>query len=116
MKHPAGTTLILRSPDVRIVADTHFQQPDAPGERERRARFIRFLDSLPANSELFLIGDIFDFYFEYRSVVSWRYLDVFDAIRRTRARGIPVHFLGGNHDYWVGDRFAAELGVTLHDV
>jgi UDP-2,3-diacylglucosamine hydrolase len=116
MKHPRDTPLIVHSPDVRIVADTHFQRPDARGEQERRERFIRFLDGLPANSELFLIGDIFDFYFEYRSVVSWHYLDIFHTIRRVTTRGIPVHFLGGNHDYWVGERFAKELGVILHDV
>ena len=115
MKHPAGTPLIVHSPDVRIVADTHFQGSKARGEAERRGRFIRFLDGLPSNCALFLIGDIFDFYFEYRSVVSWDYLDIIDAIRRTSARGIPVHFLGGNHDYWAGERFARELGVTMHD-
>jgi UDP-2,3-diacylglucosamine hydrolase len=116
MKHPRDRPLVLNSPDVRIVSDTHFQNPGLPGERERRERFIQFLDGLPANCELFLAGDIFDFYFEYRSVVSWHYLDVFDAIRRTTGRGIRTHFLGGNHDYWVGDRFATELGVILHEI
>ena len=116
MKHPRDSPLVLNSPDVRIVSDTHFQNPGVRGERERRERFIHFLDGLPANCELFLLGDIFDFYFEYRSVVSWYYLDVFDAIRRTTGRGIRTHFLGGNHDYWVGDRFATELGVILHDI
>ncbi|HEX6790201.1 MAG TPA: UDP-2,3-diacylglucosamine diphosphatase [Candidatus Krumholzibacteria bacterium] len=116
IRHPRGTPLIVRSPDVRILADTHFQHPRASGERERRDRFIRFVDGIPANAELFLVGDIFDFYFEYRSVVSWHYLDIFHTIRRATTRGIPVHFLGGNHDYWVGERFANELGVTLHEV
>ena len=114
MKPPVNTPLVLRSPDIRIVADTHFRHPHAPGEGERRERFTRFLDSLPANSELFLIGDIFDFYFEYRSVVSRRYLDIFEAIHRATARGIPVHFLGGNHDYWVGGFFATDLGIVIH--
>jgi UDP-2,3-diacylglucosamine hydrolase len=115
MKRFTSTTLSLKSPDIRIVADTHFRDPAAPGEAERRDRFIRFLDQLPANSALFLLGDIFDFYFEYRSVISRRYLDICTAIRRATARGIPVHFLGGNHDYWVGDVFARELGVVIHD-
>jgi len=115
VKHPTHTPLKVRAPDVRILADTHFRDPHSPEERERRERFIGFLDGLPAQSELFLMGDIFDFYFEYRSVLSRRYLDIFAAIRRTTGRGIPVHFLGGNHDYWVGDRFAEELGVTLHE-
>ena len=115
MKHPSGTTLVLRSPDIRILADTHFRDAAIAGEAERRERFIRFLDGLPSNSVLFLLGDIFDFYFEYRSVVSRRYLDICEAIRRASARGIPVHFLGGNHDYWVGDVFSHELGVVIHE-
>ncbi|HET6349969.1 MAG TPA: UDP-2,3-diacylglucosamine diphosphatase [Candidatus Krumholzibacteria bacterium] len=106
--------VVLRAPDVRMLADTHFRDVRIPGERERRERFIRFLDNLPGNSALFLLGDIFDFYFEYRSVVSRRYLDVCSAIRRASDRGIPVHFLGGNHDHWVGDRFASDLGVVVH--
>jgi UDP-2,3-diacylglucosamine hydrolase len=115
MKHSPGTTLVLRSPDIRIVADTHFRDVRLPGEAERRARFIRFMDELPSNCVLFLLGDIFDFYFEYRSVVSRRYLDICAAIGRATARGIPVHFLGGNHDYWVGKEFSRELGVTVHE-
>jgi UDP-2,3-diacylglucosamine hydrolase len=115
MKHPTNPPLVLHSLDVRIVADTHFHDPAGAGEPERRDRFIRFLDELPVSSELFLLGDIFDFYFEYRSVVSRRYVDILAAIRRTTLRGIPVHFLGGNHDYWVGNHFASDLGVIIHE-
>ena len=107
--------LVLKSPDLRIVADTHFRDRGLPGEAERRARFIRFLDDLPASCALFLLGDIFDFYFEYRSVVSRRYLEVYGAIARATARGLPVHFLGGNHDHWVGSFFSRDLGVVVHE-
>ena len=79
--------LTLDATDIRIVADTHFRDRSAPGEAERRRRFIAFLDSLPPRTFLVLLGDIFDFYFEYRSVVSRRYLDVFEAIDRS---GVPA--------------------------
>jgi len=85
-----------------------------PGESERRQRFIRFLDATPKGTFLVLLGDIFDFYFEYRSVVPRRFLDVFAALARTTQRGVDTHFLGGNHDYWVGDFFTRELGVRVH--
>lgn len=100
--------------DVRIAADTHFRDRSLAGEAERRDRFIRFLDATPQDAYLVLLGDIFDFYFEYRSVVPNRFLDLFEAIARTSARGVDVHFLGGNHDYWVGGSFARELGVRVH--
>lgn len=104
----------IAADDVRIAADTHFRDRAIPGEAERRLRFARFLDSVPKGAFLVLLGDIFDFYFEYRSVVPRRFLDVYEAIARTSARGVDTRFLGGNHDYWVGEFFARELGVRVH--
>jgi UDP-2,3-diacylglucosamine hydrolase len=100
--------------DIRIVADTHFRDRDLPGEAERRDRFLRFLNSLSTGTWLVLLGDIFDFYFEYRSVVSRRYLDIYEALDQCRHRGVDLHFLGGNHDHWVGDFFTHDLGITVH--
>jgi UDP-2,3-diacylglucosamine hydrolase len=111
---PANLFERIASGDVRIVADTHFRDRALPGEPDRRDRFIRFLDATPKGTFLVLLGDIFDFYFEYRSVVPRRFLDIFAAISRTSARGVDMRFLGGNHDYWVGDFFERELGVRVH--
>lgn len=104
----------IDSQDVRFVADTHFRDPSVPGEAGRRRRFLEFLESLSRGTALFLLGDIFDFYFEYRSYVSKRYFDLFGAFADCRSRGVELHFLGGNHDYWVGDFVARNLGMTLH--
>jgi len=110
-KHP----LVLTSPDVRIAGDMHFRDANLPGEARRRERFIAFMDELPSAAALFLIGDVFDFYFEYRSVVPRRFLELYQAIARATRRGIPVHFIGGNHDYWVGNFFTRDLGVVVHE-
>ncbi len=104
----------IASGDLTIVGDTHFRDRGLPGEAERRERFIRFLDATPKGVVLVLLGDIFDFYFEYRSVVPRRFLDIFGAIARATGRGVDTRFLGGNHDYWVGDFFTRELGVRVH--
>ncbi|MGD8413527.1 MAG: UDP-2,3-diacylglucosamine diphosphatase [Candidatus Latescibacterota bacterium] len=101
--------------DIRFVADTHFRSPAVPGEPERRDRFIRFLRSLPDGCVLFMLGDIFDFYFEYRSVVAKRFFDLFAALLDCRRRGVKLHFIGGNHDYWVGDFITGDLGIRLHE-
>ncbi len=106
--------LEIESEDVRFAADAHFKARGAPGENERRDRFISFLDTLPGGSVLFLLGDIFDFYFEYRSVVTNKYMDVFKAFLDCRARGVGIHFLGGNHDFWVGRFLARDLGIEVH--
>ncbi len=104
----------IAAADIRIVADTHFRDRALPGEAERRERFVRFLDATPKGTFLVLLGDIFDFYFEYRSVVPRRFLDLYAAISRATERGVDTRFLGGNHDYWVGDFFSRELGVRVH--
>ncbi|HEX5132065.1 MAG TPA: UDP-2,3-diacylglucosamine diphosphatase [Candidatus Krumholzibacteria bacterium] len=104
----------ITASDIRVVADTHFRDPGLPGEDARRERFLKFVDSLAPGTCLVLLGDIFDFYFEYRSVVSRRYLDIYEALDRCQARNIDVHFLGGNHDHWVGEFFSRDLGVTIH--
>lgn len=106
--------LEIHGTDVRFLADTHFRDPGDENERGRRARFLAFLDSLEPGTALFLLGDVFDFYFEYRHVVSNRYFDVFAGLLRTTRRGVGVHFLGGNHDFWVGDFARRELGLELH--
>lgn len=111
---PQRPPLKLESADLRFVADTHFRDRRIPGEAARRDRFIRFIDEVPSTSVLFLLGDIFDFYFEYRSVVCRRYLDIFAALARCRDRGVATHFLGGNHDHWVGEFFTSDLGVVVH--
>ena len=107
--------LDIPSPEIFFVADTHFRSRGVDGESERRDRFIRFVDGVPTGSTLFLLGDIFDFYFEYRSVVSKNYLDIFSALSRCQTRNVSVHFVGGNHDYWVGGFVTDDLGVRVHE-
>lgn len=109
------TFLELNSPDIRFVGDTHFRDARTPGEAARRGRFLAFLETLPTPSTLFLIGDVFDFYFEYQSVVPGRYLDILDGLRACHQRGVDLHFIGGNHDYWVGEAFSQMVGTKLHE-
>jgi UDP-2,3-diacylglucosamine hydrolase len=104
----------LSKPEVFFLADSHFRDRNRPGESERRRTFIRFLSSVPPASAVFLLGDIFDFYFEYASVVPKRYFDVLHALYDCTRAGAEVHFLGGNHDYWFGDFLRDEIGVVPH--
>ena len=101
--------------EIRFIGDTHFRDRALAGESERRHRFFEFLDSIPTETALYLIGDIFDFYFEYRSVAHNRYLDLLGALRDCGRRGVELHFIGGNHDYWVGRFFAEETGCHVHE-
>ncbi len=107
--------LQISSPDVFFLADSHFRDRGLPGEAARRDRFVRFTKHLPENSTLFLLGDIFDFYFEYASVVPKPFFDVFHALGSCRSRGIDIHFLGGNHDFWLGGFISDSLGICIQE-
>ena len=94
-----------------FVSDVHLGlQVNDPADRERR--FSGFLRSLPENTEaLYLLGDIWDFWYEYRDVVPKGYVRVFSALQDLMDRGVKVYFFQGNHDVWTYSYFE-ELGMT----
>ena len=94
-----------------FVSDVHLGlQVGDPRERERR--FADFLRSLPEDTEsLYLLGDIWDFWYEYKHVVPKGYIRVFAALQELMDRGVCVYFFQGNHDVWTYSYFE-ELGMT----
>ena len=94
-----------------FVSDVHLGlQVGDPVERERR--FVDFLNSLPPQTEaLYLLGDIWDFWYEYRDVVPKGYVRVFAALVSLMDRGVSVYFFQGNHDVWTYKYFE-ELGMV----
>ena len=93
-----------------FVSDVHLGlQVADPAARE--ARFVDFLCSLPEDTAaLYLLGDIWDFWYEYRDVVPKGYVKVFAAIQGLIDRGVDVYFYQGNHDVWTYSYFE-ELGM-----
>ncbi len=84
----------------------------SPADRERR--FVRFLRSIPADKTetLYLLGDIWDFWYEYRDVVPKGYIRVFAALLNLMDAGVKVKFFPGNHDVWCYSYFR-ELGMEI---
>lgn len=96
---------------VVVVADAHLGQ--VPHATE--AAFHRFLDALPTLGDALVInGDLFDFWFEYKTVVPRKHLGTIARLRALCARGLPVTLLGGNHDRWGGDYLRHDVGVAYH--
>jgi UDP-2,3-diacylglucosamine hydrolase len=93
-----------------FVSDVHLGlQVGDPAERE--SRFVAFLRSLPEETEsLYLLGDVWDFWYEYRDVVPKGYIRVFSALQDLMDRGVSVYFFQGNHDVWTYSYFE-ELGM-----
>jgi UDP-2,3-diacylglucosamine hydrolase len=93
------------------VADAHLGQVP---ESVARA-FHSFLDTVPQpGDELVVNGDLFDFWFEYGSAVPRRHLGTVMKLAGLVQRGIPVTFLGGNHDRWGGDFLRRDMGIGYH--
>jgi UDP-2,3-diacylglucosamine hydrolase len=95
---------------VIVVADAHLGQVPAAVGRA----FHAFLEEIPRSGDhLVLTGDLFDFWFEYRSVIPRKHFATVTKLQEVRARGIPITFVGGNHDRWGGTFFTQDLGIQF---
>lgn len=96
-----------------FVSDVHLGlNVSDPCERERK--FAAFLRSLPPETKsLYLLGDIFDFWFEYKYVVPKGYTRVLGALAALRDAGVNIYFFRGNHDMWTFGYLEEELGVEV---
>ena len=92
--HPAG------SPTALFVADAHFHLHPDPAELERVQRFLEFLEVARDADHLVLLGDIFDFWFDYPHFRLRGYDEILSGLDRVHAAGTRIHFVGGNHDIW----------------
>ncbi len=100
---------------IYFVSDVHLGAPALKNNRERERLFASWLDFIRDDaSELFLMGDIFDFWFEYRKVVPRGFTRVLGRLADMSDQGITIHFFTGNHDLWVFDYLPVETGVILH--
>jgi len=98
-----------------FISDIHLGLAGRQEEKEKENRLLSFLASiLPSTTQLFILGDLFDFWFEYRTVIPKGFHRTLAAIQEFTDAGVPVHYLTGNHDFWMKDFFVGELGVTLH--
>ena len=97
-----------------IIADVHLKvNPSGRETREAFARFLRTID--PQECErIILLGDLFDFWFEYDSVVFSGYFEVLAALHDLQRRGIQLHLICGNHDFWAGRFLQVHLNICIH--
>ena len=104
---------------IYFVSDVHLGAPALKNNRERELLFSKWLDDIKGDAEeLYLMGDIFDFWYEYKKVVPRGFTRILGRIADFSDKGIPVYFFPGNHDLWVFDYLPAELGVIVcyHEV
>jgi len=97
-----------------FASDFHLGTGTYAASREREARLVRWLDAIKDDAaEVFLMGDVFDFWFEYKTVVPKGYIRFLGKLAELADAGVKLYFFKGNHDMWMFDYFEKELGATI---
>ena len=99
---------------IYFASDFHLGMPDLERSLEREKSIVSWLNAIANDaSAIYLLGDVFDFWFEYKTVVPKGFVRFLGAISRLTDAGIPVYLFPGNHDLWVGKYLEAECGVVV---
>lgn len=100
---------------IYFASDIHLGSGDKQTQRATEQRFVKWLDSIEPTAEvLFLVGDIFDFWFEYQRVVPKGFVRTLGKLAQLSDHGVRIVMLTGNHDMWVGKYLTEECGVELY--
>lgn len=100
---------------IYFASDFHLGAPDYATSLEREKKIVKWLDEIKKDAqEIFLVGDLFDFWFEYKTVVPRGYVRILGKIAELTDSGIPVHLFTGNHDMWIFDYLPKEINIILH--
>ena len=103
---------------IYFASDQHLGAPTPQFSFPREKKFVAWLDEIKGDAEaIFLLGDLFDFWFEYKTVVPKGFVRVLGKLAEIRDSGIPIYFFVGNHDLWMNDYFETELNIPVyHDL
>jgi len=100
---------------IYFASDFHLGVPDHESSLAREKRIVKWLDSISANAHsIYLLGDIFDFWFEYRQAIPKGFIRLQGKLAELRDNGLPIYFFTGNHDMWMFDYFEKELGIVIY--
>jgi UDP-2,3-diacylglucosamine hydrolase len=105
----------LGNKKIYFASDFHLGVPDHESSLIREKRIISWLDSIKHDAHsIYLLGDIFDFWFEYRHTIPKGYIRLLGKLAEIRDSGIPIIFFTGNHDMWMFDYFPSELDIPVY--
>jgi UDP-2,3-diacylglucosamine hydrolase len=106
--------LRLQEKKIFFASDFHLGAPDEKSSSDREKKIVRWLNEIESEAAaIFLVGDIFDFWFEYDQVIPKGFIRFLGKIADLREKNIPVFFFTGNHDLWMKDYFTKELGIPV---
>jgi UDP-2,3-diacylglucosamine hydrolase len=100
---------------IYFISDFHLGAPDYSTSLQREKIIVQFLDEIKNDAaEIFIVGDIFDFWYEYKKVVPKGYVRLLGKLAEMTDAGISIHFFAGNHDMWMRDYFKKELNIPVY--
>ena len=106
---------IPKGKKIYFASDNHLGAPTPEASAPREKRFVQWLSEIQQDAAaLFLLGDLFDFWFEYKTVVPKGFVRVLGKLAEMADAGIPIHFFVGNHDLWMLDYLEKEVGIKVH--
>ena len=113
---PESTIMNVAShKNIYFLSDFHLGAPNATASLQREKRIVQFLESIKNDAEeIFIVGDMFDFWFEYKYVVPRGYTRLLGKLAELTDAGIKIHFFVGNHDMWMRDYFQTELNIPVY--
>ena len=100
---------------IYFASDQHLGAPTPEKSFPREQKFIRWLNEVKEDADaIFLLGDLFDFWFEYKTVVPKGFVRILGKLAEIKDSGIPIYFFVGNHDLWMVDYFEKELNIPVY--
>lgn len=109
------TLQIPKGKKIYFTSDHHFGAPNPRASKPREVRFVKWLDEIKDDaSVIFILGDLFDFWFEYKKVIPKGFTRVLGKLAELSDNGIDIHFFVGNHDLWMNGYFEEELGIKVY--
>ncbi len=114
-RHKFAPMQLAPGKKVYFLSDFHLGAPHYHASRQREDRLVRFLKKVQADaSAVFIVGDMFDFWYEYKYVVPKGYVRLLGQLAAMTDAGVEVHFFVGNHDMWMKDYFQQELNMPVY--
>jgi UDP-2,3-diacylglucosamine hydrolase len=105
----------LNGKKIFFASDFHLGVPTHEESLKREKKIVAWLDSIKHEAHsIYLVGDIFDFWFEYRYTIPRGFIRLQGKLAELRDAGIPVIFFTGNHDMWMFDYFTKELDIPIY--
>lgn len=100
---------------IYFISDFHLGVPNFESSLKREKKIVRWLDMISKDAtELYLLGDVFDFWFEYKHAIPKGYIRLLGKLAEMADKGIKIHYFTGNHDMWVFDYLPQQIGLTVY--